>query len=523
MSTIYLVEIVGLQPVSAGGALETLRYCTGVGYVTKPAETPANAIYYPRVISPGSYERHMWQAGTTRGQGSVNLGTVELANIDGSLDYLLDYDFDGRSITILRGDQRAARASFTTALVGTLDQIDITESTVTVRIRDRRAEVADKLVVATNYGGTNVLPAGHDGTAETIKGQSLPLVLGQVGDCELTLVNSSKLIYHISEAQINGLGVREGGNDIPVGTSRANVAALEATAPAAATYDYSQGSSTEGAYIRLGSQPSLAVTAWSKQPSGRSAAGIASFVLQRAGVSSGDILGVAALDTLQPNDCGHFIATGANAKVGDVLDLVLGSVGASWTPNRLGKFQLLRLSVPAGPAAVTFDETQLLPASGSTIVLQPTTDEGRGIPTYEVKVGYSRIFMTLTGAAVAGATSALLKDYFSHEYRYQVASAPAVWDPITLTGRNPTSKSLQIDTCIYSSGASAEAARLLAIYSVRHLFVSFVVPPEFAAEVDLGTTISINTNRFGLAGKFLMVTGMIEDFANNQTTIYAWG
>jgi hypothetical protein len=524
MSTIYLIEIVGLQPVSAGGALETLRYCTGVGYVTKPAETPANTIYYPRVISPGSYERHMWAAGATRGAGSVNAGVVELANLDGGLDYLLNYDFDGRAITILRGDQRAARASFTTVLVGTLDQLDVTESTVTARIRDRRSEVADKLLVTTRYGGTNVLPAGIDGTIDDIKGQTMPLVLGSPAGFEPTRVNSSKLIYHLSADPVAAIGgVWEGGNAIPVGTSRANAAALEATAPAAATYDYSLGSGAEGCYIRLGSSPSLPITA-SANLSAAKAADIANAVLQRAGVSSGDILGVAALNLSADGGCGHFVAAGAGAKVGDVLDLVLGSVGASWTPNRLGKFNLTMLVVPTGPAVVTFTEQQLLNTSGSVIVLQPTADQSRGIPTYQVKLGYARTFLTLSGANVAGAVTAARKDYLANEYRYTVWSMPAIWDPATSTGRNPTSQPMEFNTCLMTAlFSNTEASRLINLYGARRLLVTIVVPPELASAVDLGTTISIATDRFGLAGKFLLVIGMIEDFANNQTTIYAWG
>jgi hypothetical protein len=528
MTAIYLIELVGLQPASAGGAIETLYWSTGTGYTSGPAETPANTVYAPRILSPGSYERHMWQPGATRGQGTVNIGVVEIANADGALDKLINYDFDGRAITLLRGDPLAPRASFVTVFRGTAEQLLVTESTVTVRIRDRRAEVSDKPLVPFHYTGTNVLPDGLDGTPDDLKGQSVPIVYGICENFKPPRVNSSKLIYQFSAYGLDEVtGVFEGGNAITPGVSRASLAALVATAPAAGTYDYYLGTAYYWSYLRLGSTPSLEITATCKDyggSSGRTAGNLIQWILTYIGVASGDVLGKAALDAVAPYELGLYIATGAEAKVGDTLDQICASVGASWTPNRLGQFNILRLQAPVGPAVVTFRDDQLLASSGTVLTLQPTEDPARGIPCYELRLGYAKISTVQEASSLAGIVTAARRDYLAQEYRQVVVTNAGIWDPSTFTGRNPLSQPMVVNTLIRSvTDATTEANRLLAIYGTRHPFVCFTVSSDLATAIDLGVTISLATDRFGLNGKLLMVTGMIEDFSSNQTTIYAWG
>jgi hypothetical protein len=528
---IHLVEISGLPPGS--DTLQTLRYCTGEAYVTTPSDAPPNTKYLPRVISPGTYERHLWRAGTTRGRGEVSYGSIELANADGALDFLASWDVDGRALTILRGDPAAGRAAFQTVFAGTMDSIAATWATISVRIRDVAAAVAEKLAVSDRYTGGNVLPNGVEGVADDLKSKSKPLLIGECQNFAPPRVNASLLIYQISAAPIDAItAVFDNGNTLTPGVARANVAALQATAPAVGKYDWSLGDTTEGAYFRLGSTPgsdAITCSARAAPAAGCTVAQTVQTVLARAGAT---VSGVAALDALQPAVVGYFVGVGgdtlgatdaelvtAGTQIGVVLDALCASVGASWTPDRNGQFVLRRLEPPTGPPIVTFGHWQIIDA----LTLIPTEDDGRGIPAYEIELHYGRNWTVQSGASVSGAADAR-KDWLALAYRTARATIPTVWNPATQTGRNPSSKPCTVETLLRDEAdAISEATRLAPIYGARRTYLSFVVAPDQAAGVDLGSIIALDTPRFGLAGKPLVVTGILEDRGGNRTTLFAWG
>src|SRR5689334_16027060 len=113
---LFLVEIVAYDPNI--GATRTLRYSTGEGHVTGPAETPANTYYDPRVKQPLAMSRNMFLPAATRGRSSTGFGDLVLKNGDGALDDFLRLAFDGRAVTVRRGPVGAAYpGGFSTDLV----------------------------------------------------------------------------------------------------------------------------------------------------------------------------------------------------------------------------------------------------------------------------------------------------------------------------------------------------------------------------------------------------------------------
>lgn len=523
---IYLVEIEGAEPVSEGGAPALLCFSTGAGYVSAPTDTPATTVYLPRVLTPGTLERHMWRPGATRGRGEAGYGVVELANADGGLDHLLDWAFDGRAIRILRGDPKAPRAAFATALAGTVAGLTVSMDRILVRFVDRAGEVAEKLVVTERYAGDNVPPDGVEGTEADIKGQAKPLVLGECENLRPIRVNASKLIYQVSVTQLAEIvAVYEGGNAIAQGVQRASVAALEANAPDAGKWDYALTSA--GSYIRLGSNPSLEITATVREgadAAARTAGQIASRLLQRAGVASGDILGVDDLDAAAPGVVG-WCAMG-EAAVGEALDAVCGSVGAAWVPTRDGRFRLLRLEDPAGGTPVaTLHWHDLIGDAATAVRLLPTTDDDSGVPAYEVALSYQRNWTVMAGSQVAGAVAQDRRDWLAQEWRTATASDPAVWDPETETGRHPLSKPIRAESLLRAEAdAEAEAQRLLGLYGAPRLYLGVTVHASAAAGIDLGDVVALVAPRFGLdAGRQFAVVGMAEDFAAGTTDLFLWG
>jgi hypothetical protein len=69
-------------------------------------------------------------------------------------------------------------SGFTTFLTGTAEQVEVGARTATIRLRDR-LQVLSLPLQANRYAGSNVLPAGAEGTADDIKGQPKPLLYGR--------------------------------------------------------------------------------------------------------------------------------------------------------------------------------------------------------------------------------------------------------------------------------------------------------------------------------------------------------
>jgi hypothetical protein len=525
---IYVVEFDGTQPVAAGGATVRFRFASGVGFATRPTDSPANTVYPGRLLDPGTFERSVWQPGSTRGAGSVGLGVVTLANADGALDALFDYAFDGRDVVIARGQEGQPRSSFVTVFAGTLEHCLVTRSTVTLRLRDRQGEVAALPLVAARYAGNNVLPQGVEGTAADLKGLPKPVLWGEAENFTPPRVNSSTLTYQISSRAVASItGVYEGGNAITAGTNRGTLAALQATAPTAGTYDYSLGNDAvgEGAYFRLGSTPSLGITCTAAE--GASTARTAGQVIQRillaAGLSMDQVSTLPAFDGKNAATVGWWAGTDAQT-VAQALDALSISVGASWIADRTGSIRLVRLEEPASlPATASIAAWQ--PVGNDGVVVSPTADDDRGVPSYEVAVSWGRNYTVETGGQVAGVVTQARRDFLALEYRTATARDASVWNPDAKSGRHPLSRPVAIETQLrLEADAIAEAARLLALYGQRRRYAQITITAATAAGIDLGSVVTVTSDRLGFAaGRRMLVIGMREELGADRVTVSCWG
>jgi hypothetical protein len=153
----YTAEIEAYDPGLPG--VRNL-YFANVGFSSKPSDTPANTHFDERIKQAALLRRDLFDALTTSGRSRTGYGDLVLGNGDGALDALIGYGFDGRAITIRQGTPGAAYPSgYTTLLVGTMEQVEVGRETVTVKLRDRQAELNVPLQ-ATKYAGDNALPAG---------------------------------------------------------------------------------------------------------------------------------------------------------------------------------------------------------------------------------------------------------------------------------------------------------------------------------------------------------------------------
>lgn len=521
--SIFLVEATARDP--AAGADTVLRLASGAGHVTRPSETPANAVWEPRLIVPGNFERRLYGARSTGGVSKAGRGPVIANNADGGLDGLRGLAFDGRPLVVRRGPAGGVfPAQFPALFTGTCEQAEVGWRRVTLRVRDRQAEIADKAVQPILFAGDNAPPAGVEGTATDLGGKPKPVLFGRALNFAPPMVNGSRLIWQVSVATgrpITVLAVYDQGAALVPGAQRADLAALHASTPALGAWDWCAG--PEGAFVRLGSPPAGALTCDAAE--GAVAADRSVARLLRAlmtgpgGLPAGDLDedSISDLHALNPAEAGLWLGT-QERELGQVLDDLCRSIGAWWMPDRDGRFRVGRLEAPdAGAAVATLEAWQVLDRGGVEILAG--RDKGAGLPVWRVRAGYGRNFTLMRESEVAGGVSLERKAWLAEELRQAVAEDQAVRD------LHPLAAELEVQTLLLDrADAEAEAARLLALHGVGRDHVELRLPAAVAATIDLAQVVIVKLPRFGWqAGKAFRVLGLVEDLEHDGAVLELWG
>lgn len=510
------------------GGTTTLRYATGRGY-NRPS---ASGFYQPRIEQPANFRRDIFSAGRLGGRSQTGYGELVLMNLDGVLDPLLEYGFDGRSLTLLIGDDQAAYGTFTTVLAGTMEQPEFTWDAVRFRIRDRQAEL-DKPIQPTKYAGSNSLPNGVEGVADDLKGLPKPICYGEVFEVTPPQVNTARRIFQANDRRVDDIvAVYERGLAFTKGTSRANLAALEATAPAAGQFDYSLGSDSEGAYFRLAADPIGQITADVKgdKRGGTYRSSVADIVqeivVQRGGIASGDITSADITDLNTANSSAVGIWIGEERSISDVLDQLCASVGAWWGFDRTGKFRVQRLEAPSGSPVLTFRRFAQGTATTSsdadilTAERVATQDPGAGLPVWQVVLGY-KPFWTVQAVDLDVTLSNARREALKQSLRHVSSSASSVQTKHLLAQQH------EVETLLVSSSAAGtEADRVRDMLKVRRdrYRLTAKLDASKAGTLDLGKVVELKLPRFGLsAGKSFVVTGMAYNARTAVVELDLWG
>lgn len=512
--SVHLVEVTAYDPSLPGTT--TLRYASDRGIMTLPSETPANAHYPPRLMQPIGFRRTMFASARVIGGATVGVGSIVLNNADQGLANLRDLGIDGRDVVVRLGVRGAAYpGGYTTILTGTAEQVEVGASAVTIRLRDK-LHLLTLPVQATLYAGTNSLPSGAEGTADDIKGQRKPLLFGRRYHLSPVLVNTSRLIYQIHDGVLHAVdAVYDQGVALTAGMDRANLAAMEATAPAAGAYD----TCLALGLIRLGASAAGRVTADARGDATGgyvdTAAGIVNRILQqRCGIPGGDIdsAAVSALASAAAYECGIHI-TGEMTRQA-AIDAVLASVGGWLAPDRAGVWQMGRLVAPSGTPDREYTDGPLL-----TLDALATRDDTAGVPVWRVKLR-GVPYAPAAASDIAGAVSEADRARLLAPWREASSSDSAVQTKHLLAPE------LVRDTAIQGTADMAtEAARLLALHKVRRDFVQATVAlGTTAAATELGEVVRLTTPRLGYgAGRDFIVVGIEADAKRRRLTLDLWG
>lgn len=506
---IYLVEIVAA--IDAAGTTTTLRY-SSQSYTTKPSDTPANTFYDDRIVNPASISRTLYSNGTTSGASRVNYGAVELTNVDGGLDSILNYSFVGRSLVIKIGNADNNYSTFTTILNGTMEQVEFTFSKVTILARDKLA-IVDMPLQTTIYAGNNTLPNGVEGVADIAKSPK-PVLYGQVFNIAPIMVNSSKLTYQINDGAIASVGaVYDRGVGLTFHADELNVADLEAHDPPSGKYS----TCLALGYIRVGSLPAGLLTCDATQgasTANRTVAQVLKAMALKAGIASGDINAsdVTALDTANNSVVGIWV-DGADSAMSS-MDKVAQSIGAYFGFDALGSLRMGLFTAPTGSATLEININNIISIEHSR-----TSDTDKGIPAWRVNLTYQKNY-NIQDTDLAGAVTAARKSVLSIGALTKSAEDTAIKTQYTLA---PTieKESLLVD----ATAAQTEATRLLNLYKVnRDLYTVSIALDLTSTLPDLNNVVNITMNRFGLnSGKLFKIIGIESDYSKNRATLTLWG
>ena len=529
MTTVFLLEVPAR--VTGSPTTQTLRVATEPGY----NHPTAPGYYAPHLIQPGLIKRHIVASGRILGESQVSFGANIIQNIEGDYDEYFDYGY-GDEATLLIGDHEDDYSNFVTVQTAKLEQPEGNDREMVFRWRGRDAEL-DVVAQPATYAGTNLeSPSGEiEGTPSDIKGQPKIRLFGKAENIPADPVDTSDNIFALNHddsgnsaavgsvdaVRVNGSAWSPGS---PV-TDHANLAALQAASPAQGIYH----TALALGLVKLGGTiGSGTVTIDATERSTASENRVASLVnriLQDAGVASGDIVSadVTQLESDAPYPSGAMVRGGSYR---ELIDAIRVGAAAWVAPNRLGKYNMQQIKAPTGSAAATFRRFEYPNTAGaSDFAIQQLerlvpTDEGRGVPVWQVTVNYLKFWQVQEGA-LAGGLSEADKAKYSREFRSVTA------EDATIKNQFPLAGSITLNTVLTDeSNASSLASHILTLLgSKRDLFrlvARYDVP--LASAVDLGDVVEVYHPRFGLTGgKKFNVHGIQYDARKFEIELELWG
>lgn len=490
--------LVILEPYDPGaGAVVTLYY-SDHGFVTETGDDPPSRYFEPRVVSALNFQRHLFQQGVIGGRSIPSFGEIILANADGGLDGLLAYGWDSRRVQVLLGGEGFAYGEFGLIFDGTSEQVEVTDETLTVRLRDWQHKL-DRPVQGTLYAGTG----GDEGGAD-LNGVRKPLCFGRVLNVRPVMVDASAGLYQAHDGPIEDVDALYVGGIAYTritGTPAANQYAVDAAA----------------GFVTVGGAPlteQVTCDVKGAKPGGTYVTTVANIV-EEIVTTYGGLMGAdlddasfAALNTANSATVGIYVDGASRRTVLEVLDELIASIGGCYGFDRAGLFEVGRLEAPAGTPAAMFTEVEILGIERLATAL----------PVHRVRLGYQPNWTVQVEFQLNGGASAGRREFTAREFRHVTAE-----DASVLT-KHPLAGDLEVNTLMDGSAdASDEASRLLDLYKAdRDVFRMRAKTQPFALE--LPDTVKITYPRFGLtSGKDLRVIGLVEDAAVNEVELTLWG
>lgn len=517
------------------GSSEVANYFGSESFLTLDTDPFFRGYVEGAASQPGLIERSMYMGGGTRGGIDIAGGKITLNN-EGRLDYLFPYAFDGRRFYLWDYNKKT-RVFGLAHFFGYIEQTTFSGKEINFQARDSN-HIFDAPFMTARYAGTNVLPAGVEGTAGDIKGQVKPMVIGIVKNVTPVCVNTSKQIYQLDGQRgfLTGwaLTVYDKRAALTAGAVYTSQADMEANAPTAGQYRVWPA----GGMFRTNAAHSF-LTCDVTNPADLSIGTThceAHSILYFLGGFALISLSLVLNNGLSSNpDCGIYLTTDVTRL--QAMNEIAQGVNASIQflisrPSETMTDSAYICSNLTEPTALPYTAKAQALAVGESEIFSiervVPSDPEMGIPVKRVNVRYAKNYTVQNPTDLAGV--ALADQAFAGE-EYRTASASA-----SITSVWPLAPEVTIDSLIVNEAdAQAVADRLIALYSVRRDVFQVRIPAILGRDipsVDDGllhrlhpqSQVRITYPRFGLdAGKTFLVIGMVEDIAGDYIDLTLWG
>ena len=478
--------------LSASG-LQTFYLSTN-GYTSGPSDSVADQYFDARVEQALEFERAIpvgeRLGGLARGQGALSL-----LGGDRGLDSLLTgFALNGRRVTVRHGRDTFDYGDFGVLFRGVIVGASASPDVVRFDVRDALDNL-DVPLQTTYYAGTGGNEGGDD-----LAGKPKPILFGQAFNIPAVLVDAANNVYQVAAHQINAVtAVRDRG--VALNAAPSGVAGLGEYEVDLATGLITLGGSPDGE-VTVDAQGHASPTYVS------TTASILLRVLQSfAGLDATeiDLPSFATLESDSTATVGLWIGTESRT-IADVIDELLGGIGAFGAVTRAGKISASVFKVPSGaPVELTQDHIIEIERDQFPSAIYP--------PSWRQSVGWQRNYQVQTD--IAGSVDDATRAAISQPYRI-AAAADASQQIAHLLARD-----VEFVPSLFASesDASTEASRLQALYGVvRSVYRVRLGRVGFGLE--LGSVVSIDFPAWDLdGGAYGRVLSIRYNAAERETEI----
>jgi hypothetical protein len=241
-------------------------------------------------------------------------------------------------------------------------------------------------------------------------------------------------------------------------------------------------------------------------------------MLTRMGFGGAGDVDTAAFATLKaaaPQPVGIYLdseTTGISA-----MRQILASIGAALLPGMDGRFTVYRFTGLTAPEAVLTQRDII----GDSFGLGSNLDTDGGQPASGIKLKWGYNYRTHSESDIAG--------YVTEVQPNRAAALRQEWREVVVpvagvAALHPLAVELEVETLLTEEAdASAEAARLAALYGVDRYVTQVTVTRERAEECPLNSTVTLYPDVLIDAGRDMVVIGQDHDLTAETVSLTLWG
>lgn len=467
------------------------------------------------------------------GSASLTFGDIELYNLNGELDYLLDnttYTWTNRSIKVYYGDPTwnyslaNIPSTFLTIFDGVIDDIDSRDNTsINFRVRDKIERL--NTPVSVNKIGTygTTWPSGQQ-NKDTLR----PIVFGEVFNVSPILINPATLEYVFSCS--NPDQVADGAQTSAFSQNGASESLLEIRDNGLPIYikgsvDYAGATVDETtSTFKLLKQPAGTITCSVQGVKKSFVNGVLQSTTYVNTIPS--IIGVLAIEfgkagsrlTASEIETITFNTFNQTAEVGiylegtetviSVCQQLASSLGAQLIMSRDGKLRLIQFGTAL--SGITTPVTSIT----TNDILYDSLNISRKLPIIaSTKLAYARNYTIQSG--LLSYIPNVNKENFETEWLTQTVTN------ITAASNNKLEADVdQKETCLISTAdAAAEASRLNTYFSTQRTVYKFTGPVKLLGLV-LGQSVTLTHPRYNLSsGKTGQVISLSPNWISQEVEV----